>query len=38
MGLNIVSHAVERLGGRVWAEPMPGQGAQFFFTVPLAGC
>jgi signal transduction histidine kinase len=38
MGLNIVSHAVERLGGRVWAEAMPEQGARFFFTVPLAGC
>lgn len=36
MGLNIVRHAVERLGGRVWADAEPGHGARFFFTLPLA--
>jgi chemotaxis family two-component system sensor kinase Cph1 len=35
IGLSIVHHAVERLGGRVWADATPGQGARFFFTLPL---
>jgi signal transduction histidine kinase len=34
IGLSIVHHAVERLGGRVWADAAPGQGARFFFTLP----
>lgn len=36
IGLSIVRHAVERHGGRVWAESAPGQGADFFFTLPAA--
>ena len=35
IGLSIVRRAVERLGGQVWAESSPGQGARFFFTLPL---
>ena len=34
VGLSIVRRAVERHGGRVWAEPSPEGGACFTFTVP----
>lgn len=36
IGLSIVRRIVERHGGRVWAEAWPGQGACFWFTLPLA--
>jgi signal transduction histidine kinase len=36
IGLSIVRHAVERHGGHVWADGAPGQGASFYFTLPLA--
>ena len=36
VGLAIVSKAAERLGGRVWAKSMPGQGATFFLELPLS--
>ncbi len=36
IGLSIVRRAVERQGGRVWAEPGPGRGACFKFTLPAA--
>ena len=36
IGLSIVRRAVERHGGRVWAESSPGQGACFSFTLPAA--
>jgi signal transduction histidine kinase len=29
-----VRKAMERMGGRVWAESFPGQGATFFLEVP----
>jgi signal transduction histidine kinase len=34
IGLSIVRRAVERMGGRVWAESQPGQGATFSFSLP----
>jgi signal transduction histidine kinase len=34
IGLSIVRRAVERHGGRVWAESQPGQGAVFRFSLP----
>jgi signal transduction histidine kinase len=37
LGLAIVQRAVERMGGRVWAEsPGPGQGSTFHFLLPAA--
>ena len=36
VGLSIVRRAVERHGGKVWAESRPGQGACFSFTLPAA--
>lgn len=34
MGLYFCRRIVERLGGEIWAESLPGHGAAFFFTLP----
>jgi two-component system phosphate regulon sensor histidine kinase PhoR len=36
LGLAIVKHLVQAHGGKVWVKSEPGQGAVFYFTVPLA--
>ena len=36
IGLSIVRRAVERHGGRVWADGQPERGASFHFTLPRA--
>lgn len=37
IGLSICRTIVESHGGRIWAEPNPGGGTVFRFTLPLAG-
>jgi signal transduction histidine kinase len=34
IGLAIVRKAMERMGGRAWAESQPGQGATFYLEIP----
>jgi PAS domain S-box-containing protein len=34
IGLAIVRKAMERIGGRVWAKSVPGQGATFYLEIP----
>lgn len=36
LGLHITREIVERHGGKVWAESMEGQGATFYFTLPVS--
>ena len=36
LGLAICRDLVTMHGGRIWAASVPGQGAEFYFTVPLA--
>lgn len=34
LGLSMVRRMLERMGGRVWGEGKPGEGATFYFSVP----
>jgi signal transduction histidine kinase len=36
LGLYISRQIIERLGGRIWLESKPGEGACFRFTLPIA--
>lgn len=35
IGLSIVQRAIERLGGRIWVQAAPNEGASFYFTLPV---
>lgn len=35
VGLSIVQRAIERMGGRIWAQAVPNEGASFYFTLPV---
>lgn len=37
IGLAMVKKAVQRMGGRVWGESRPGEGAAFFVVLPAGG-
>jgi PAS domain S-box-containing protein len=37
IGLAVCKRVVESLGGRIWARPRPGGGAELGFALPLAG-
>jgi signal transduction histidine kinase len=36
LGLHIASEIIQRHDGQIWVESEEGQGASFFFTLPLA--
>lgn len=37
-GLTVSRSIIEAHGGQLWARPSPNRGAEFYFTLPTAGC
>jgi signal transduction histidine kinase len=37
LGLSICKQMVEKMDGKIWVESLPGEGSQFYFTMPMSG-
>ncbi len=37
LGLNMARNIIQQSGGRIWVRSQPGQGSEFFISLPLAG-
>ena len=35
LGLPLCKEMIERFGGKIWIESVPGEGTQFHFTLPI---